>query len=378
MPVKSPHQFPHRILIAVSGLSPQIITETIFGLSQVAEPFYPTQMHIFTTKEGYDRARLTLLGEVSDKGGWLARLAQDYQLPEIEFNEGFIHVLADDQGKQLEDLRTEEDNVRLADMITSKMRELIHTYGDDCALHVSIAGGRKTMGFYVGYALSLLGRAQDRLSHVLVSENYEGHPEFFYPTPYSKIINTRDNKPLDTKEAQISMAEIPFVRLSSAFAKPVIAEHMRYSELIEMTQKAINGEVSLGLNDATREITASGITLELPPAEYAFYRLFTDLILQESPTGMHHSSDGEQLAKAYLAHYQRHAFADYDNASKTLKNGMEKEYFEQRLTNIKKRLVKALGAEGAKPYLIAQQKVKVDKLKRYALSLSADQINVIS
>jgi hypothetical protein len=57
---------------------------------------------------------------------------------------------------------------------------------------------------------------------------------------------------------------------------------------------------------------------------------------------------------------------------------MEKEYFEQRLTNIKKRLVKALGAEGAKPYLIAQQKVKVDKLKRYALSLSADQINVIS
>jgi hypothetical protein len=153
---------------------------------------------------------------------------------------------------------------------------------------------------------------------------------------------------------------------------------MRYSELIEMTQKAINGEVSLGLNDAMREITASGITLELPPAEYAFYRLFTDLILQESPTGMHHSSDGEQLAKAYLAHYQRHAFADYDNASKTLKNGMEKAYFEQRLTNIKKRLVKALGAEGAKPYLIAQQKVKVDKLKRYALSLSADQINVIS
>jgi CRISPR-associated protein (TIGR02584 family) len=28
-------------------------------------------------------------------------------------------------------------------------------------------GERKTMGFYVGYALSLFGRAQDRLSHVI-------------------------------------------------------------------------------------------------------------------------------------------------------------------------------------------------------------------
>jgi CRISPR-associated protein (TIGR02584 family) len=36
---------------------------------------------------------------------------------------------------------------------------------------MSIAGGRKTMGFYAGYALSLYGRAQDRMSHVLVEES---------------------------------------------------------------------------------------------------------------------------------------------------------------------------------------------------------------
>ena len=51
------------------------------------------------------------------------------------------------------------------------------------SLHVSIAGGRKTMGFYVGYALSLFARDQDRLSHVLVPPSLESRQDFFYPPP---------------------------------------------------------------------------------------------------------------------------------------------------------------------------------------------------
>ena len=43
------------------------------------------------------------------------------------------------------------------------------------------------MGYYLGYALSLFGRSQDRLSHVLVSDGYEGHPEFYYPSKNSKV-----------------------------------------------------------------------------------------------------------------------------------------------------------------------------------------------
>lgn len=45
----------------------------------------------------------------------------------------------------------------------------------------NLAGGRKSMGFYIGYALSLFGRGQDRMSHILVEEAFETHPEFFYP-----------------------------------------------------------------------------------------------------------------------------------------------------------------------------------------------------
>lgn len=39
------------------------------------------------------------------------------------------------------------------------------------------------MGFALGYAMSLFGRPQDCLSHVLVSDPYERVPDFYYPTP---------------------------------------------------------------------------------------------------------------------------------------------------------------------------------------------------
>ena len=52
------------------------------------------------------------------------------------------------------------------------------------------------MGFYLGYALSLYSRAQDRLSHVLVNSPFESHSEFFYPTPESRVIHRRpDGRP---------------------------------------------------------------------------------------------------------------------------------------------------------------------------------------
>ncbi|MBV5299598.1 MAG: TIGR02584 family CRISPR-associated protein, partial [Rhodoferax sp.] len=76
------------------------------------------------------------------------------------------------------DIRSPADNRAAADFITAQVRAI--TADSGCALHASIAGGRKTMGFYLGYALSLFGRPQDRLSHVLVSEPFESSYDFFY------------------------------------------------------------------------------------------------------------------------------------------------------------------------------------------------------
>jgi len=57
--------YPRRILLAVTGLSPQVVTETIYALGVAAEPgvapFVPTEIHLITTESGAKLARTALL-----------------------------------------------------------------------------------------------------------------------------------------------------------------------------------------------------------------------------------------------------------------------------------------------------------------------------
>ena len=56
------HQHPRRILLAVTGLSPQIVTETLYALALTREPaFIPTEVHLLTTADGAKFARAALL-----------------------------------------------------------------------------------------------------------------------------------------------------------------------------------------------------------------------------------------------------------------------------------------------------------------------------
>ena len=77
----SPAAFPRRVLFTVTGLTPQIVTETIYGLAvKQTPPFLPTQLVVMTTSDGANRARLTLQG---NNPGWLRRLCKNYDLPPI-------------------------------------------------------------------------------------------------------------------------------------------------------------------------------------------------------------------------------------------------------------------------------------------------------
>jgi len=59
----APHQYSRRVLLAVSGLSPQILTETLYALAVATDPpFIPTELQILTTVEGAERAREPALG----------------------------------------------------------------------------------------------------------------------------------------------------------------------------------------------------------------------------------------------------------------------------------------------------------------------------
>ena len=362
---ENPHEYPRRILIAVTGLSPQIVTETLYALAvaPTASPFIPTEIHLISTRSGAEKARLALL---SEEPGWFHRLSRDYALPPIHFSADTIHVLEDVNGKPLEDIRSPEDNRRAADGITGIIREF--TADPDCALHVSIAGGRKTMGFFLGYALSLYGRPQDKLSHVLVSEPFEASLGFYYPTPASHVLEMPGGRLVDSAQAQITLAELPFVSLRHGLPEALLTGRASYNETVEAARHAL-APAELQIDLEARRVRAAGKIFALPPAELALLSVFARRALRgEAPL----SAPAKELAdadwkKRYLVELRWIAgpMKDLDETERALRKGMDGEYFSAHLSKLKKILRRELGP-AAEPYLISDGG---SRPRRYSLGL---------
>jgi CRISPR-associated protein (TIGR02584 family) len=365
-----PKSYPRRVLLAVTGLSPQVVTETLYALAVRTRPaFIPTEIQLITTRQGAEHARLNLL---SQQIGWFHRLRADYGLPEIIFDATRIHVIPDDTGGELDDIRTVTDNARTADFITERVRAL--TSDPECALHVSIAGGRKTMGYYLGYALSLFGRGQDRLSHVLVSAPYENNRDFYYPTPYEHAMHVQQNGKevaYDCRKAVVDLADIPFVRLREDLPEPLINGTSRFSDLVIAAQRALAPpSLVIELADDDPVIEAGGITVAIAPADAAFYLLMT----RAAADGRTLRWNDPGLAQDYLREYDRFASARYTMAEKRLSDEFLDSWFEERKAKCNSALRKALGKTGARAYEI--QGFGVKGRMRFGLALPAGAIHI--
>ncbi len=351
-PLLHAHEFPRRVLLAVTGLSPQIVTETVYALAvgASAAPFVPTEVHLITTRSGAEKASLALL---SSEPGWFERLRRDYALPPIRFAADTIHVLVDPQGQPLDDIRSPEDNRCAADGITALVREF--TADPDCAVHVSIAGGRKTMGFFLGYALSLHARLQDRLSHVLVSEPFESSAAFYYPTPSSRVIELANGRLVDSAQARVTLAELPIVSLRHGLPEALLTGRASYNETVAAARRGL-APPDLRLRLAARSVVAGGKEIRLPPAELALLSVFARRVLRREPplpAPDKHLPDLE-WKKRYLVELRWIAgpLKDIEKTEHALRNGMDGDYFSARLSKLRSALRHALGL-AAEPYLIS-------------------------
>lgn len=372
MDFRRPASFPRRILLAVTGLSPQIVTETLHALAVGRDdPFVPSEIHVITTAEGAERARLALL---SDKPGWFHRLRADFGLPEIAFDASHIHVLHDADGKPLSDIRSPGDNLACADFITATVREL--SADANSALHVSIAGGRKTMGFFLGYALSLYGRPQDRLSHVLVSEPFENSWAFFYPTPYENIIETAAKKLVDTRDARLSLAEIPFVSLRHGLPSALLSGKASFEATVAAARASLEPP-TLEIDIGTREVRASGRCFRLSRKQLATLMMFARRALKNEPPlpAPCKGTADPDWAQRYLAELRLigGSMADLDATETTLAHGMDDEFFSQGLSKLRRALKDELGLAAA-PYLIDNGG---GKQRRYRLALPSSAVRIV-
>lgn len=252
---------PDHILLAVTGMSPPIITETVWALAHEEPPVIPLRVVVITTQAGADavarelftpakhgasdtiweRIRQQLKAEGHDVSGRLqfGTTGDDlrvFTVPDPDSG----------QSRQLTDIRSPAENHAAADFLLDQLRQF--TENPDLTIIASIAGGRKTMSALLYAGLCLLGRAHDRVAHVLVNEPFDSitlDPKFYFPAypPIEHALKDRAGNIISrhsSRLAELQMADIPFVRLRSLFPAHLGRYPGRFSRLVEICAERVD------------------------------------------------------------------------------------------------------------------------------------------
>lgn len=362
-----------KILVAVTGMSPQIVTETVYALYK-QHAWIPDEIFVLTTQTGRQKLESSLLGE----NGFFRRLQQDYDLPHIDFDISRIRVIQDSDGLDLADIRTPEQNNLAADMIVRFIHDLCAD--DDAELHVSIAGGRKSMGFYIGYALSLFGRRQDKLSHVLVEAAFENNREFFYPPKSPLLLNT-DMGMKDASQAEVMLAEIPFVRMREGMPKLKLGDGWNFSQAVELTQAGLYRSRLKIMPKECSVACGDGKPFKLPPQHFAVYwamALLRQSLLSVRVGRQHNLAEFYQhFSRCYCTIRRPHGsdmVAEWDKLEESERWEEMKNLLRESISRIKTRLKQEVGIF-AEHYEITGGGARNNK--EYYLSVPADCIEIV-
>lgn len=324
---RSPELYSRRVLLCMAGLTPATITETLYALvvpptPPLADggasrhpgdpeaaafslpdpllaplsaadaaaptwrpprlrrerrpfvPFVPTEIHLITTVDG-ERAMLAGLLEPAGgaPAGVLVQLQADYAehfgAARIQFGPGNLHVIRHPDGTPVHDFATDEDSQATGNAIVRVLRDLVAD--DDCAIHASYAGGRKSMSAMLVLAMSLLGRKQDRLSQVLIPQVFEVR-EFLYPPPQPRVIQVRDGRQISTAEARITLATLPLLRVFDGLGLKLRDPHMSFEAVIELGEMALEKQVIV-VKPMTQSVQIGHLACKLTAAEVGLYTL---------------------------------------------------------------------------------------------------------
>ena len=286
---------PQRILLGTVGMTPQVITETLHELVQPPRFWRPDRIEIVTTGKGL--ATLRRLWPKMRRA--LAALFPD-RTPPLTFHapradgDGVARlewagVGSDPDWDGLPPLRADILTPADVESVGDLIKDCVwtHVKNPECELHLSIAGGRKTMSAHALLALALLGRPQDEASHVLVEPPFEDNEDFWHRAQGWRI-NTAE----ELRAARFAGADLPEPSLDPASATltligaptPVMAEtpsdretlgNLRFAEILEQVERARRflAQPSLVFDDSRRVVTISGVEGQLKGKTYVLLRL---------------------------------------------------------------------------------------------------------
>lgn len=259
------------IMLAVAGMTPQVITETLYALHQ--EQRHIDAIHIITTRKGKEMINAHLLSPID---GQYHRYLRDYGIDPhaIAFDFDHVHTIADGNGIEIDDIDGEEENERLLE--TCLNLAFRFTSDPESRVYFSIAGGRKTMSATLMVAAQFYGRAQDRLYHVLVSPEFESNRGFYYPPPQSLPIELKDDRGRpyvkETKFAAVTLVPIPFVSIRDKLSSGMLREPKDPATLMLSLVK--EAPFTLIIDIPSSKIIYKNLELDMHPARLALYAFF--------------------------------------------------------------------------------------------------------
>lgn len=227
------------VLITSMGMSPSVLTETVWSLAHQPSPIIPDEIVVIVAKNAADKIRNELLN--GENPVW-NRLLASFRKEKLEidgklaFGAASIHIIPDAQGDEMWDLRSSDDNLTAADFMLRQIRQYTET--PDTELIVSIAGGRKTMSALLFSCMTLLGRDCDRIVHVLLPQELEGgsEPPFYFPEMRVSYTSLRSGKKIKSEKLRSELFEVPFVRMRGWYQDKFKSVPPTYRTLVSRVQ----------------------------------------------------------------------------------------------------------------------------------------------
>ena len=282
--VSRPHDHRETVLLAVTGMTPAIITETVWGLAHESPPTVPDRVVVVTTTTGRNCIQQELFKarpEFGNMSVWeqLRKELENHGI--VVANKLRFGTTPDDirvftvtdahvQSIELDDIRTPAENEAAADFLLDTLR--VFTENPDIRLICSLAGGRKTMSALLYSCVSLIGRDDDRLTHVLVNEQLTESrlkPKFYFPTDQLQMPQVEGKPNLVSAAAvRVELADVPFVPMRKLLPRVP----GRFTDLVYTYRSKINALSSpprVELSEKEPLLTVEGQTVALTATEFA-------------------------------------------------------------------------------------------------------------
>lgn len=308
------------VFLCLVGSTPAVLTESVWALAVRNPLLVPDRIIAVTTTSG----RKHLVRQLFDEGHWggmLEALRRKYPKIRGKLNFGPIPeclrcITNVERTRELDDVRTREDNLAVAEFLMELVRGI--TENADTRLIVSLAGGRKTTGALLHSVMTLLGRQDDLLTHVLVSEPWMTLPGFVYPGCPGAFRDPSTGRKLDSRSAQIELAEVPFVPLRYLFAKELHRTAGGFARLMaEVRGRAVGGGAlfRVRITPANGTLHINDREVVLGPNPFLVYLFFCVRARDGREAASSYKEVGDELPGVHAAHAQAHPVARWTKAA---------------------------------------------------------------